>query len=84
MGTEQVDVLGVLDREIVRAGGQEYAVGRELIEARAAIAELLEADREYDEVLERGLDGCSGFGEGRFRKAKQRRAAALARIGGAK
>lgn len=38
--------LGVLDREIQRAGGEAYPAGRDLIEARADIAELIEAAKE--------------------------------------
>lgn len=41
-----VDVLAVIDREIARAGGHYYADGRDLIAARAAVAELIEALRE--------------------------------------
>ncbi len=37
-----VDVLAVMQREVDRAGGNYYQDGRELIEARAAVAELID------------------------------------------
>lgn len=43
MNTQKVDVLAVLDREIARAGGEAYEAGADLIHARAAFAELVEA-----------------------------------------
>ncbi|MNM06960.1 hypothetical protein D3C81_169910 [compost metagenome] len=42
-----VDVLAVMDREVARAGGESYSDGRDLIEARAAFAELIEAGEEF-------------------------------------
>ncbi|MDZ5813886.1 hypothetical protein U4I65_02395 [Stenotrophomonas maltophilia] len=42
----RVDVLAVIDREISRAGGVYYSDGRDLMEARAAVAELVEAVEE--------------------------------------
>lgn len=38
-----VDVLAVIDREVRRAGGEGYPDGCDLLEARAAVAELIEA-----------------------------------------
>lgn len=40
-----VDVLAVLDAEIERAGFYAFPSGRNLIRARAAVAELVEAAR---------------------------------------
>lgn len=36
-------VLAVMDTEIRRAGGEAYQAGRDLIEARATVAELIAA-----------------------------------------
>ncbi len=41
--SKSIDVLAVMDREVERAGGESYSDGRDLIEARAAVAELIEA-----------------------------------------
>lgn len=38
-----VGALAIMDREIDRSGGAVYGAGRELIEARAAVAELIKA-----------------------------------------
>jgi hypothetical protein len=38
-----INVLTVMDREVARAGGASYQDGRELIEARVAVVELIEA-----------------------------------------
>lgn len=61
--------------------------------ARAAVAELIEADREFDEAMQEEdslHDSDETFGiavwdkaHARLRAAIQRRAAALARVGGA-
>lgn len=39
----KIDVLAVIDREVRRAGGEGYPDGCDLLEARAAVAELIEA-----------------------------------------
>ncbi|WP_440984943.1 hypothetical protein ACQHIH_16155 [Xanthomonas sontii] len=66
-----VDVMEVMDREVARAGGESYLDGRDLIEARAAVAELIEAAHAtltHDPVFDTHHE--------------ERLRAALARIGG--
>lgn len=53
MNSEPVDVLGALDEAITSAEGDyvpEPVDIRKMHKARAAIAELLEADREFDKA----------------------------------
>jgi hypothetical protein len=69
--TMKVDVLASLDREIERAGGEAYPVGKKLIATRDAVAELIEA------ANERLKDGS-----GKMTKAEHRLSAALARAVG--
>jgi hypothetical protein len=89
----QMDVLAVLDEFVVVVGDEcvNDPVVR-LREARLAVAELVEADREYDAAyaaVGELRDGVSTIGEvvhaeGALRRAQSRRATALARCGGAK
>ena len=58
-----VDVLAVMDREVARAGGESYPYGRDLIAARAAVAELIDAVdkhlfaiRQMDEAMNDGIN----------------------------
>ena len=71
MAAERIDVLAVMDAAIARLPDSEAAP---LDEARAAVAELIEADKEYDAAL-------TSWDAVRVTEAKQRRAAALARMG---
>lgn len=83
-GAGGVDVDAILTREIERAGGAEYIVGRQLIAARAAVAELVaavEAYREADNEV-----ATFGYGRDEFRlhakaAAAERVDAALTAIG---
>ncbi|UXA53389.1 hypothetical protein M0D45_00850 [Xanthomonas prunicola] len=69
-----VDVLVVMDREVSRAGGAFYSDGRDLVEARAAVAELIEAaDQAHAFLCEKAPATATEF---RLRTA-------LARVGGA-
>lgn len=98
--SDELDVLDVLDAcetvlgrngpwPVDRYDARAYLVIRE---ARAAVAELIAADREYDEAratYDCLRDGVSTIGEvvaaeGRLKRAQDCRAAALARVGGAK
>lgn len=103
MTTQQkagVDVLAMLDRHAVGLRTaprltvkQDERVSDELREARAAVAELIEADKEYNiakqcwDVAKSSPDGLSEglrtrlFDE--YEVAIARRADALARVGGA-
>lgn len=51
-----VDVLAVIDKEIARAGGVYFEDGRNLIDARAAVAELIERERKASEMLAIALE----------------------------
>lgn len=79
----QADVVGVLDRHIAscrRAGIAEVGQLAEVIAARAAVVELVEADREYDEARSQ-FRNCSSIAHRmRLRRAEDRRAAALAAV----
>ncbi|WP_337054028.1 hypothetical protein [Pseudoxanthomonas sp. USHLN014] len=48
--TAPVAVLALIDREIARAGGHYYSDGRDLIAARAAMAELIKIGREVEQA----------------------------------
>ena len=89
MSAQPVDVLAVLDAEIVEAAKlQEFSAAQgihsqvrehakhriQLTEARAAVAELIEADRDFDYA-----EGTGDYL--RMKAARERRAAALARCG---
>lgn len=84
-----VDVLAVLDRVIERSG---HIVASDVVAVRAAVAELIQADREHDAAREavtasmrRGAPkGALKAARERFDNAAARRRAALARCGGAK
>ncbi|HXE09584.1 MAG TPA: hypothetical protein VN612_16900 [Acidobacteriaceae bacterium] len=94
----QIDVLAVLDAEIackriaVANGYSSEEVLNETEETRDAVAELVEADREYDAAyaaVGELRDGVSTIGEVvhaevALRRAQSRRATALARCGVAK
>lgn len=80
--TTSVDVLEVLECAAAALeidARREQA--REVNEARAAVAELIEADEEYDEAW-RDMAGRTHTAS-RREKAGLRRAAALARVKGA-
>ena len=89
--TAPVDVLAVMDGVASRFRHPHNAMQRNFIEARAAIAELIEADKAYDTARSRYdaafRDGPYGnLNEQRdaqhmLREAKKRRATALARVG---
>lgn len=94
MTTERIDVLDVMQRASLRLAelsqGCKTATEAALQEARSAMAELIEADREYDAArleyqrARRGMLPHEGADEKiRFLAADARRAAALARVGGA-
>lgn len=73
-----VDVLAVMDAEIQRAGGEAYQAGRDLIEARAAVDELIEAAQDVSRVQINRASPANDMG-----KAKQLRLrAALSRARG--
>lgn len=88
----KVDVLAVLDAveraaktNTVRMLGTEEGVAAmaqlvELREARAAVAELIEADRALDDCNWFDADACDSD---ELAEAKRMKLAALARIGGA-
>lgn len=98
-----VDVLAVMEREARVANAYRRESGADLLaadaaqeaeEARAAVAELIEADKEYDKASRHFDDGRFSDWDGisdesrmaiaeRFEAAAVRRAAALARVGGA-
>lgn len=84
----KVDVLGVLREFATKRdpfGSTDEAM-RKYIETRNAVAELIEADREYD-YTRAEMDRCpisiTPLLWNRWVHALNRRAAALARIGGA-
>jgi hypothetical protein len=85
---QAVDVLAVMERaESVLWGINHNGDAEDTEKARAAVAELVKADREYDEARE-SLDNARNTSAGtecwnRLIIAKKKRAAALARIGGA-
>lgn len=90
MSEPTMDVLAVLDREI-RDENVPGHIATQLAEARAAVAELVEADREYDETMEwhaKAVAYCDhfdpeqGLAARALKAARARRAAALARFGG--
>lgn len=85
-----VAVLAVIDRESERAGGDSYSDGRDLIEVRAAVAELIEAGAELHKAGRR-IQSAYRRGEvpgeairDEFGKAQRRFAEALSRVGGSK
>lgn len=95
-----VDVLAVMDEctdQLEAQPGCYYTDAAELQEARAAVAELIEADKEYDEAdlaWENAPGGVQAVGDTdgrdydgpeflRLMLAVKRRRAALARVGGA-
>lgn len=81
-----VDVLAVLDRLAAAShdpdGGKDFA-DIDAHAARAAVAELIEADEHFDAMVSRrSAYPCPGMDE-HVEKAKRSRAAALARVRGA-
>lgn len=98
MSADRIDVLAVMDRiaslpvhEADDARNQAALViaKREAAEARAAVAELIEADTELDAACASLRDSSQCGGNERSRRfdrvtaAQERRRAVLARIGGA-
>lgn len=90
MTTERIDVLAVMQKaeyDYLEDGFREAADAMGL--ARAAVAELIEADKEYDAANEEitaqtdDEDGMYSLALERLRLASSRRAVALARVGGA-
>lgn len=84
-------MLAVIDREISRWDGIEsYSDGKELIAARAALAELLRREAIMREVLDDLAAQCvsnlevGATGPGYWTDAHETITAALARCGGAK
>lgn len=84
-----LDVLAVLDREIEQRGDEPYA--QDMREARAAVAELVEADRAFDaanlalvttDPQSEDADTMSAMRAHRDH-CRARRRAALAKFGGA-
>ncbi|WP_064746781.1 hypothetical protein [Lysobacter antibioticus] len=99
MAEPTVDVRGVL-QQLIRDTAAEGLEHFQAMAADAALAELIEADREYDAALAaynacepvrpwhspavtRELAGYRRKARERLKAAKARRAAALARVGGA-
>lgn len=79
--TAPVDVLAVMDSctdELEKQPGCYYTDAAKLQEARAAIAELIEAAKRIDAVSR----GADEFDEDNVVKAVHRLRAALARVGG--
>lgn len=76
-----VDVLRVLTQTIADAEVRDRRYAETLREARVAVSELIEADREYDEAQAHVALSGSGREEWEaFECATARRAAALQRI----
>ena len=91
--TAPVDVLAVMDSctdELEKQPGCYYTDAAKLQEARAAIAELIEADKEYDAAKRQVNDETLTAEEHnsaswpRLYAAQDRRLAALARVGATK
>lgn len=89
--TRPVDVLAVMDRQLEFTVASDYSGAsddhRDLLAARAAVAELIEADRDFDAAeLELGNAKYGPYTKrlSRYTAAEKRRAAALANVGGAK
>ena len=81
--TEPVDVLAVMDSctdELEKQPGCYYTDAAKLQEARAAIAELIEADKAYDYARRPNRPQ----NQHDLRETAERRAAALANVGGGK
>lgn len=90
------NTLGLLDRAkrlIEESNPPDHSplttASRDIREARAAVAELIEADKEYDEAqrlasIGYGTDDEDRAARQRLREAKRNRRAAIARVGGAK
>lgn len=83
MTTERIDVLAVLDCRVREVEQDGISRATELREARAAVAELIEAGKElvdaqadYD-----AIDFPGGRRLDRLSAARERHAAALARVG---
>lgn len=88
MAAERIDVLAVMDRAAPIIGnsdhGDAYAVLTMLPEARAAVAELIEAGKELQAAQAHydALDCPGGARWDRLVAARERHAAALARVQG--
>lgn len=76
MGSK-IDVLAVIDREVRRAGGEGYPDGCDLLEARAAVAELIDV---YEELLNELREISDEAGQEPYNNPRAN--AALARVKG--
>ena len=98
MSAQPVDVLAVMESDAAHAKAMRQRMAADNVEesymrsaaARAAVAELVEADREYDKAkaafvasIPFAETGTNMDERERYAKAAARRDAALARIGGA-
>lgn len=93
MTNERIDVLAVMGRAHAHLDPQRESLRDDLIEACAAVAELIEADKEYD-AARRDWDHVTAHDpeetsdetwrrvSDRFEVALMRRVAALARVQG--
>jgi ATPase subunit of ABC transporter with duplicated ATPase domains len=95
MATERIDVLSVMGAAVALLACESYPeTSKEVDEARTAVAELIEADHEY-EAARRDWDHVTAHDPeetpdetwrqvaDRYEAAVMRRAEALARVGGA-
>jgi hypothetical protein len=84
MSAQPVDVLAVMDGAIQTFCSSNftdrYRQGPDMREARAAVAELIEADREYDEAKSNFWKGPAAAAV--YHLSLARRRAALARCAG--
>lgn len=79
--TLAVDVLAVMDHESDRIEERiGYGLADDLRDARAAVAELIEADVAYDKAYAGAV--ADPANEAALDEAEERRAAALARVKG--
>lgn len=83
--SEKIDVLAVMDRMERAARNVFHSVlPADVAEARAAVAELIEADREYDAAFADELESrdwdANTVKLARRKAARERRTAALARV----
>lgn len=83
--SDKVDVLAVMDRASARLDWGDIKamnLSLELAEARAAVAELIEAVKEYRDALQEFANDGEPENYFRHELAEQRLDAALSRIGG--
>jgi len=86
MSAQPVDVLAVMDDAAEKYTERgTFSKAKAMREARAAVAELVEADKEYD-AARAAYEACAYVGECHhkrtLKKAEERRRAALARVQG--